>query len=261
VRNPVITATLLLVLLVMAGALGLVLGGGAGLQGAGPGGLGRASTVAVQTSTGPIFLVKAESVVASFSSAGSGITARSVLAPLAGVRFDIRGVQSPSAALRGPLLSYYVITNSTGMGELQVPRGNFTVAASGENFALTEILSFRANTITFLNLKVLPTYGNVTSISVSNQDTLVGVEPTGTIFADIAGRVSFTPDITSQLVGYPAGTSRTITSVDLTVVGSYDSPQGTLVVLKPLQPYPALPSNGLVLLQYKTNSTVRYIAA
>jgi hypothetical protein len=280
------TIGLILALLLTTAGLGLVLGGGAGIGNDSLKGPPQASSVAVNPLLGPILLVKAETVASTGNFAVTGnstfftvsgntgpngsnftITPQTTsanksqtLEPLAGVDFAVQGLQSFSGALRGPVLSYSVVTNSSGMGEISVPPGNFSVTARGPNFSFGELLPFKQNQITSLTLEVTPTFGDVVSVYVQNPDTISGVEPTGTIYAEVAGNVSYALQTPTQLVGDEQGPIVSQTSLDVTVLGYYRSPQGTLVVLRPSGPYSALPFSGISLVQYKTNSTVKLIA-
>jgi hypothetical protein len=279
------TIGLILALLLTTAGLGLILGGGAGIGNDSLKGPPQASAAAAKPLLGPILLVKAETAVSTQSltvTGGSAITVSGnsgpngsnfniipqstvtnqsvTLEPLAGVEFAVQGLQSFSGALRGPVLSYSVTTNSSGMGEISVPPGNFSVTAVGPNFSFGESLPFKQNQITSLTLEVTPTFGDVQSIYVQNQDTISGVEPTGTIYAEVAGNLSYAMHTPTQLVGYSQGPTVTQTSLGVTVTGYYRSPEGTLVVLRPSGPYSVLPSSGISLVQYRTNSTVKFIA-
>jgi hypothetical protein len=279
------TIGLILALLLTTAGLGLILGGGAGIGNDSLKGPPQASSAATKPLLGPILLVKAETAVSTESltvtggsiitvSGNSGPSGSSfniipqstvknqsvTLEPLAGVEFAVQGLQSFSGALRGPVLSYSVTTNSSGMGEISVPPGNFSVTAVGPNFSFGESLPFKQNQITSLTLEVTPTFGDVLSVYVQNQDTISGVEPTGTIYAEVAGNLSYAMHTPTQLVGYSQGPTVTQTSLGVTVTGYYPSPEGTLVVLRPSGPYSVLPSSGISLVQYRTNSTVKFIA-
>ena len=145
------------------------------------------------------------------------------------------------------------------MGEIPVPAGNFSVTARGPDFGFGEYLPFRQGEITSLTLEVIPVVGRVLSLTVHNQDTLSGVEPTGTIYAEVAGSVAYAVQTPTKLVGYLEEPVASQISLAVTVVGYYGSPQGTLVILRPASPYSSIPSSGITLLQYRTNATVSFI--
>lgn len=280
-----VTIGLILALLLTTAGLGLVLGDGAGIGSDSLKGPPQASSAATKPVLGPILLVRAEtevpthsvqvagglSMTESGSSSPSGVNftiapqavlrnQTQALEPLAGVEFAVQGLQIFSGALRGTVLSYSGVTNSTGFGEISVPPGNFSVTARGPNFSFGEYLPFKQNQITSLTLVVTPLSGEVLSVYVQNQDTISGVEPTGTIYVEVAGNISYALQVSTQLVGFVQGQSVPQASVGVTVMGYYASPEGTTVVLRPMGPYAALPSSDVSLIQYRTNSTVEFIA-
>ncbi|MDG6991567.1 MAG: hypothetical protein JRM99_09175 [Nitrososphaerota archaeon] len=277
-RRPTVVTALLVVLIAVTGSLAFALAGGTGLQGRLPIAT-QAAAQTTQTSAGPYFAVSVqmstlatagENVTISVTSGGNstfGVAATSgpkspspltLLTPVSGVRFEVVGLPK---VFRGKVLSNILITNTTGTGEIPVLEGNYSVVGSGPYVSFRGTLSFKPNTVTYLTLKVTPAYGAVASLSVVNQDTLVGAEPTALVYAGVGGGVSFA-DTSAELRGFtvPGFALQDYMNVNMTVVGTYGSPGGTIVVLRPQGEDQVLPSYGLSLLQYAMSSEVKYFA-
>jgi hypothetical protein len=270
-RRPAVVTALLVALLVVTGGLALALAGGAAQQGRLPIAT-QAAAQTTQASKGPYFAV---SVVLSAPGAGNGTAGVQVnisanppepgfstrsaqsATPVGGVRFEVIGLPK---VFHGKFLSNILITNSTGTGEISVLEGNYSVVGSGPYVNYKGYLSFKPNTVTSLTIKVVPAFGTVASLMVVNQDTLVGTEPTATVYAGVSGGANFS-DFSTELRGYtaPGGASQDFMNVNMTVVGTYGTPGMTMVVLKPQGEYPALPSFDLSLLQYATSAEVSYL--
>ena len=270
-RRPTVVTALLVVLLAATGGLAFALAGGTGLQGRLPIAT-QAAAQTTQTPKGPYFEV---SVMISAAGEGNATTGTRVginpstpngsgspifiaqpSTPVGGVRFEVIGLPK---VFHGKFLSNILITNSTGTGEISVLEGNYSVVGSGPYVSFKGYLSFKPNTVTYLTLKVVPASGTVTSLAVVNQDTLVGTEPTATVYAKVGGAANFS-DSSTELRGYtgPGGNLQDFLNVNMTVIGAYGSPGGTTVVLKPQGEYPVLPSFDLSLLQYATSAEVSY---
>lgn len=263
-ERPFVTAALVAILVVMSAGLGEVLVGGGGLQGHNP--VGQASTQSNQSNAkGPFFLVRTSINGGIFTSSGPPNLAPG-FQPIQGVRFVIQGLPT---FFRGRLQSNQVTTNSSGMGEIAVPPGNFTVVGAGTDISYRGFVDFKDGTVTVLDVVVSPARGTVASVAVVNQDTLDGVEQTGTIFVGVPGNVTYVPGVVSELLGESIVTAGgpgvgelgvIPLGVNVTVIGTYPYPDGTMVVLRPFGTFHDLLPNGLSLIQYRLNSTVSYIA-
>lgn len=222
----------------------------------------------------PSLVVRARVVSNSFLSVASTLTdiPGYMFVPMAGLRFNVVGLQSRAIEHGGvPQLNYAVITNSSGIGEQSVPIGNFTVHAYNGILNFTASLRFSSRATTYLNLSVVPVYGTVSSIAILNQDTLSGVEPTAVLYAVVSGNSHFESSSITEVkgsFGAPLTTSgpqfyatfelTLELTINATIIGSYSTPQGTLVVLRPSGYYPTLPTTNIVLFQYRTDSSVSY---
>jgi hypothetical protein len=189
-----------------------------------------------------------------------------MLAPLSGLTVVVAGLQPIGTARRGLPYNNQLITNASGIGEGVVPGGNFTIRTTGSDFNFSRMIGFRQGMITFLNLTVIPFEGNVSAIFVLNQDTLAGIQPTATIYATVKGDPMLATLTYTELVGFGPGLVHRVTvparmlTIDLTVLGTYHSPEGTVVALKPRTAYSVMPSSDLSLIQFRSNSTVTYVA-
>jgi hypothetical protein len=283
-KRPTVAAVLLVALMVSTAGLGVVLSAGGGIGGDSRKGPPQANVATPNPSLGPFLLVSAV-MIENFSASGSGILVNytstgtdafsvnttspvppaslnpSVRVPLQGVDIVVQGLSFEGGGVRGrgEVHSYSVITNSSGMGEIYVPPGNFSVTALGPNFSFAENLPFRQNSVTSLSIEVIPMVREVQSLMVQNQDTLSGIEATGTIYAQLTGNASLSTQIPSELVGYTRA-GATSTSIGVTIEGSYSDPKGTLVAMKPSGASPVIPATQVAILQYKTESTVSLIA-
>lgn len=267
-RSQALTLVLLVVLGFSTVALGLTFGGGFSQApiNVGPRASGSSN---LNPSHQPVFIVKAQTVANDFIIASSGLTEipSYMFTPIPNVQVVLIGSESPAVARRGLIPNFRLLTNSSGLGEITVPRGNFTVTASGAVFNFSTSVKFQAGVVTDVILSVIPEVGKVSSLVVANQDTIQGAEPNATIYASIQGRLFASPSTSfvlsgalPQASGLPGQSSQNLT-VDLVVIGSYATPQGTMVVLKHQGPLGLLPLAGDTLLQYRTNSTVSYLAS
>ncbi len=278
-RRPTVVTALLVVLIAVTGGLAFALAGGTGLQGRLPIAT-QAGAQTTQVPKGPYFAVSVQvlapaatglnvtfgvapggnsTVGAAFTSGSKSPSSLAQLGqPVSGVRFEVVGLPK---VFRGEVLSNILITNTTGTGEIPVLEGNYSVVGSGPYVNFRGTLSFKSNTVTYLILRVTPAYGAVASLSVVNQDTLVGAEPTALVYAGVRGAVSFA-DTSTGLRGFiaPGFAPQDFMNVNMTVVGTYGSPAGTIVVLRPQGEDQVLPSYGLSLLQYAMSSEVKYFA-
>lgn len=256
-----VTAALMVVLVALTAGLGLVLAGGGGLGGQFSGGGAKSQTTQAPVVNASYFEVKAQIEEANTN---PGLPT-SVLQPIPAARFVVLGL--PRFFQGRPLLNQ-ITTNSTGVGELVLPPGNYSVVGTGPNIDYNGSLRFEQETITLLSVTVVPARGAVDSVAVVNQDTIEGVEQTGTIFVVVPSTVSYTTDAFAQLAwnnivvqGQAPVLGILQFQAAVRVAGSYSSPVGTTVVLTPLEPLSSIPTYGLTLLQYRLNSTVSYSAA
>jgi len=266
-KASIITLVLALMLLLSSFAIGLTFQGGTGREGKSPTGSGPGSGPALGTLSQPLFVVRAVEVSPSYLLAASLL--RNVpgymFAPLSGVTVAIAGLLSVGIARRGIPYNNQLVTNSSGIGEGVEPRGNFTIHVRASNFNFSTPLGFAQGRITYLNLTVVPFSGNVSSITLMNQDTLSGIQPTAMVYATVEGNPVFENSSLAELLALgPSQSHRPsapppLLTIDLTILGTYPSPEGMVIAMKPQSAYSFLPSTGLTLIQFRANSKVSYL--
>jgi len=267
-KTGIITLVLAAILLLSSFAIGLTFQGGTGREGKSPAGSGPGSGPALGSLTVPIFVVRAAEVSPSYLLAASLLSnvPGYMFAPLSGVTVTIAGLLSVGTARRGIPYNNQLVTNSSGIGEGVEPHGNFTIHAKGSNFNFSTSLGFAQGKITYLNLTVIPFAGNVSSITLINQDTLSGIQPTAMVYATVEGNPVFEDSSLAELLALgPSQSHRTsapppLLTIDLTILGTYPSPEGMVIAMKPQTAYSFLPSSGLTLIQFRAYSKVTYIA-
>jgi hypothetical protein len=271
--SKLVTASLVALLVVATAALGLTFGGGSSFQNPAGGGPAGATQSETKTGTFPEVIVKAEAhrlITENFifvsgpnvtvsTGGSSGVFVDPLPWPLAGLQVVLTEqaeVGVPPTKFGGPQ-SYSITTNSSGIGVAYVLPGNYTVTASGSYFNFTGSISARVSTMTYLQVTVNPALESVITVVVSNQDGVLGVEPTAAIYADVAGTPYLTATTPYFLVGALPGTF-VLRTLAVHILGSYPSLEGTWIVMEPAAPYSAVPSYGVNLLHYAANSTVSY---
>ncbi|MDG6910172.1 MAG: hypothetical protein JRN08_07360 [Nitrososphaerota archaeon] len=178
--------------------------------------------------------------------------------PVSGIEIDLiqlNGEQIIQTKVGHPLV-YYLHTNSSGMAVINLMAGNYSLTALAPFSNYTTTVSMRMSTTTTLDVYFSPALANVEALVVANQDRDLGVEPTATIFAQVEGTLN---DTGSQyfILGAQQG-SVFPTELAVNVLGTYPAAQGTWVTMSPSAPYTSVPSDGIALMHYNANSTVRF---
>jgi hypothetical protein len=266
-RAKLLTIALTVLLLVSTFTVGFVLAVGAQRQGKAPSGAGGGGPPAPLTTPQSIFVVKAMGVSPQYVYPASLLKKIPpyMLAPLQGLAVVIAGLEPFGTARRGLPYNNQLVTNSSGIGEGGVPAGNYTIRTVGSDSNFSTTVGFREGMITILTLTVTPLAGNVSTLLLINQDTLSGVQPTADLYATVKGNFGLSASTFTELLGLGPTPSRRpsapspLLTIDLTVLGTYPSPEGTVVAMRPQAAYSFLPKSGLTLIQFRTNSTVNYV--
>jgi hypothetical protein len=264
--KPRLTTTFLVfVIIAMTIAMGFVFdSGGLGAGGAGDRAAGEQSSSSL-TGAPPRLLVKAYEAQRPLSSAQTSGGNMTVLSPIAGLEFTLVATEVGISRLGRPL-TYYVFTNSSGMGTISVTAGNYSIEATTAQFNLTRPVGFTGNATTEVELVVLPVLTNITALSLVSPDQSYGLEPGGLMYVEVPGALNYSGQGVFAVLGTPlAGSGEDVTSVsaafvqyfNATLLGAYPAPGGTMLVLTPTGPYGDVPAGRLELLQYVVDTSVR----
>ena len=248
-----------LVAILFALTLAMGLGFGAAGTGGGPSNVGSSTVPPHNTpAPSPKVILVARGVNTSYlyqSSLYSPIPSY-MLVPLNGIHVALTSLPREGASFRLRLPAITLRTNSSGIAYAIIAPGNYSVSIVGPGFNLNTTLSFGTNTTTTIRLDLQPTSDTVQAFHLVSPDTITGVEPMAKMTVLLGNRSSPVAGF-AELVGYGVSSASwpvfilSQVAVNATVIGSYPGSQGYWAVLSPSGPYPAFPTAGLVLFQFK----------
>lgn len=256
------TVVLLTLLLLATSALGLSFGGG----GIGGGTEGTPLPITEGTSTataddgsGPSLVLDAGMVNAQIAHIGSGVfVGLNGRGPMVALKVTMTQIRTHLLSRTGRPLSYVAFTNDSGVAFISAPAGNYTIDAAGAVFNYGTTVGLVGNLTTRISLTVYPRFNVVSSMKIVNQGTLSQVEPSATIFLTVQGIFRSSYQAKYQLIGANPGEDG-YSVVRCRAIGEYGAPGGLTVLMAPSGAYQSLPSEGIYVMHYETNSTVNYI--
>lgn len=253
-----VTAALVVLLIVATAVLGYTIGAG-GYGGASNGSLGASSSETTAPNPGPKLVINATTVAEGYLYASTSYkqVPAYMLAPLAGLKLVIIGEQLAVITRPGRPPTYQVLTNSTGIGEAYLPRGNYSVQTEGGGFNFTGQLRLLSNTTTYLSVLEYPVMRNVSHIQAVNQAPTVEVGTSSVLYVEIQGGFQYSPYGTYQLIG-PVSGSNASAAVPGAIEGAYSAPGGTVVVMQLYAPFEGSFTQGARLMYFQAASDVTY---
>lgn len=200
-----------------------------------------------------------------------------MLTPLSGLKAVLTEQLRPGL-FHGRPPTYSMTTNSSGIAFKYIPPGNYSVAVEQPDFDFSGFVSLENNVTTTLSLRILPVYNTVSKLTVLNQDTVMGLEESATLYLGVNGTFDFLPSSLYHLMGYGAVGNLTaagggdctllfcvvslplalVGTVNGTIAGTYRSIGGAWVVFTPTSPYQWVPQSGVLLVHYEATATVSY---
>jgi len=284
---------LIALLIVVTFALGVefgVSGLPGALGGSGPPAGGRTSLAAGPP---PEFVLRAEGINPNdlYASASYKVVPPYMMVPLVGLQAKLLSAGREITSHFGRLPSITLITNASGLASSPLPQGQYEVDISGSNFAANTFITMANNTISTLNFTLGPSAREVTALKVVSDDSDTGLEPTSRLYA-LLNCTSAPSNGFSELVGFEGVSSGhwvsgnvfylnqssghpvsvnvfslnqtsyggPQTSLNATLVGSYQGTHGYWATLMPSRAYADYPSVSVMLFQYTPILEVNYTA-
>ncbi len=211
----------------------------------------------------PTLIIRAEGINPAYlyDSASFLTVPTFMLVPLRDLQIAL--VQESQPLARNPLHPEIrvVFTNSSGMAEAIVSPGNYTVSVKGSIFAFNTTLTFRSNSTTTLDFRLLPQPTKLSSINVVSPDSISGIESASELYATVAGGTRPTQGF-AEIVGLQSSNAGAGGQLEVngTVVGTHPGGGETWVAISPSGAFIPYPTYGLFLFQYRPSAQVTYTA-